>query len=317
MNGGDSATDLVLFEELGGTYARIGAVSVPGGEDAEFFRINDRAFLATASVRTGRGPYEYHTESQIFRWDGDRFVPFQSIPTFAAKQWRHWTVGERHFLGLAQGVEPPGVEVEHRPSLILEWDGERFVAFQEIPSRWAYNWHPFELDGTTWVAHADHLDPSVLYRFDGERYVAHQELAPSAGRAFASFVADGAMHLFVACLTEPSRLLRWDGGRFVELQRFEDLGGREVAVLRHDDELLLVRVNFIRGSRAEPDPSLDSTIYRWKRGRLEIAATFPTSGGTDVALVQDGEAVTMVISNALSSDVRFATDSVVYRITGG
>lgn len=154
MNGGDSDTDLLLLrrEDVGdGEYAEYQRIPAPGGEDAEFFTIKGRAYLAVASIRSGHGPYEYETDSFVHRWNGEAFEPFQLFPGFAAKQWRHFVIGDRHFLALAQGVALPHLQERNRPSVIFEWSGGRFVPFQEIPSAWAYNWHHFTAgERTTW-----------------------------------------------------------------------------------------------------------------------------------------------------------------------
>lgn len=141
MNVGDSDTDLLLLRRVGGRYEPYSALPAPGGEDAEFFTIGDRAFLAVASIRSGSGPYVLATPSRIFEWTGGRFVPFQSIETYAAKQWRHWRIGDRHFLALAQGLRLPAADAPDRDSVIYEWDGAAFAEFQPIPSQAAYNWH--------------------------------------------------------------------------------------------------------------------------------------------------------------------------------
>jgi hypothetical protein len=315
MNGGDSNTDLLLLHRVQGRFVPWSTLPAPGGEDAEHFVIDDRAFLAVASLRSGSGPYEFTTESQIFTWRDGRFVPFQSIPTFAAKQFKHWRIGDRHFLGLAQGVRPPGHVGPNRESVVFEWDGSSFVEHQRIASQWAYNWHPFTVDDTFFVAHADHLDPSVLYRWDGERLVSHQTLAARGGRAFASFERDGASYLLVASLLDPPQLMRWDGDRFDVVQTLDGLGAREIAVLHCADELVVVRVNFILGTPADPSPALESQVYVWNAGALEVAARFPTSGGTDVAAVDAGDDLQFVVSNSLSAQVRFATDTVVYSLS--
>src|SRR5580658_2171903 len=207
MNGGDSDTDLLLLRRSAGQFVPWVTLPAPGGEDAEFFTIGDRSFLAVASIRTGAGPYEFATTSRIFEWQGGRFVPFQDVPTFAAKQWRHWEVDGRHFLGLAQGVVlPPGPGghggagpggadaggageggAASRDSVVYEWTGESFAEFQRIPSRWAYNWHAFRTGGEFFVAHAEHAGPSVLYRWDGARLAPRQTLAAESGRAFTTF----------------------------------------------------------------------------------------------------------------------------------
>ena len=51
MNAGNSDTDLLLLRRDGGRYVPHSALSAPGGEDAEFFTIGRRHFLAVASIR--------------------------------------------------------------------------------------------------------------------------------------------------------------------------------------------------------------------------------------------------------------------------
>ena len=307
MHAGDSDTDLLLFRRDRERYVPFATLPAPGGEDAECLKIGERVFLAVASLRSGAGPYRFATESTIYEWRAGGFQPFQRIPTFAAKQFKHWRIGERDFLGLAQGVVVDGLEDDNQPSVVFEWDGERFVEHQRIPSRWAYNWHHFLLAGTHFVAHAEHLGPSVLYRWDGERLEPHQELIARAGRAFATF----GEHLIVAGLQQPPRLLRWSGTRFEIIQELEGLGAREVIVVERGERLFVIRVNFILGTPADPHPVLMSQVYEFAHGRLEPVAEFPTVGGTDVALVGEHE---FVVSNSLSPELRFASETVVYSL---
>jgi hypothetical protein len=315
MNGGDSDTDLLLLRRWDGQYRLSETLPAPGGEDAEFFTIDDRAFLAVASIRTGAGPYRFDTESQIFVWEGDAFVAFQAVQGYAAKQWRYWSVDGRHFLGLAQGVLRPGTESENRDSVVYEWDGSRFVERQRVPSRWAYNWHAFTVGDSFFVALADHLGPSVLYRWDGAQLRPHQTLAAESGRAFASFDDAGESFLVVGCIAAPSSLLRWDGERFDTVQTLDGSGARELAVIRTSGRILVVRVNFILGTPADPLPLLTSYIYEWDGTCLRVVADFPTCGGTDVAVVERGGDLELIVSNSLTPQLRFATDTVRYALT--
>lgn len=316
MNGGDSNTDLILFRRDGEGYSEYQRLPVPGGEDAEFFRIGGKAFLATASIRSGRGPYNYQITSVIYSWDGDKFVHFQGIPTFAAKQWRYFSIGERHFLALAQGVFLPHTEADNKPSVIFEWDGGQFVPFQEIPSKWAYNWHFFELDGTYYLAHADNRDPSWLYRWDGQGFVEHQVLVETEGRAFATFAVGGETYLACAVIDADSFLYRWDGARFVQHQVLAGSGGREFAVIEGDSGLYVIRVNFITGGRENPTTALQSQVYRWENDQLAVVEEFPTTGGTDVAVFTDGGETLVAVSNSLTADIHFTTASALYTFTG-
>jgi hypothetical protein len=313
MNGGDSDTQILLLQMTRDGYQPFQTLPGPGGEDAEIFRIGDRLFLAAASIRNGRGPYRYNTDSIVYSWTGSRFEPFQAFATFAAKQWRHFMVEDQHFLALAQGVARPDIESQNQPSWIFRWDGDAFKPFQEIPSRWAYNWHAFSLDGTQFLAHADHVVPSRLYRWDGARFAVHQDLVDQSGRAFASFDVDGDHYLLVARIFSPPQLMRWDGVQFVQHAMLEGLGSRELAVLHGKHGLYVVRINFILGTPAAPTAALTSQLYEWRDGGLVIVDEFPTFGGTDVATYTDEFGTLVAVSNSLSQELRFATDTVVYR----
>ena len=330
MNGGDSDTDLLLLNRAGGRFWTWATLPAPGGEDAEFFTIGDRSFLAVASIRTGAGPYEFAARSTIFEWRDGTFAPFQEVPTFAAKQWKHWQIGDRHFLGLAQGVVIPSAQagLENQDSVVYEWTGESFAEFQRIPSRWAYNWHAFQAGGEFFVAHAEHAGPSILYRWDGTRLQPWQTLAAESGRAFATFAGGGETYLVVACIAAPTRVLRLTGGEFTQIQVLDGLGARELAVARCAGRTLLIRVNFILGTPAEPQPALDSQVYEWDGGKLQEVATFPTCGGTDVAVLSkdvavpsdnegNADSVELVVTNSLTPELRFAAETVRYELTAG
>jgi hypothetical protein len=316
MNAGDSNTDMLVFVRRDGKYVEHSTIAAPGGEDAEFFTIDERSFLAAASIRRGAGPYEYTVESTIHEWIDGALVPFQAIETHAAKQWRHWRIGERHFLGMAQGVALPHIAGPNRDSMVYEWNGEKFVEFQTIPSTWAYNWHPFWVDDLFFVAHADHIEPSRLYRWDGTRLVEHQELRNDTGRAFASFERDGEHYLIVVGLTARPEVLRWDGQRFVPMMEFGGLGAREACVIERGGRLFVVVVKFITGTPADPHPEHTSHVYEWNDGAFEVVAEFPTCGATDVEVVEGSpDDVRFIVSNSLSPDLRFANDTIVYSMS--
>ncbi|HTZ29615.1 MAG TPA: hypothetical protein VMC83_36800 [Streptosporangiaceae bacterium] len=313
MNGGDSDAGLLLLTLAGGRFEPWATLPAPGGEDAEFFRVGDRSFLAVASIRTGVGPYEFAATSTIFEWRDGGFEPFQEVPTFAAKQWKHWRIGERHFLGLAQGVIRAGQH--NQDSVVYEWTGESFAEFQRIPSRWAYNWHAFAAGGEFFVAHAEHAGPSVLYHWDGTRLRPRQPLADESGRAFATFSDGGETYLAVACIAAPTRVLRLADGQFTDVQVLDGLGARELAVTRCGGRTLLIRVNFILGTPADPQPELDSQVYEWDGGKLHEVATFPTCGGTDVAVLNRGDVAELIVTNSLTPELRFAAETVRYEFS--
>jgi hypothetical protein len=310
MNGGDSNTDVGVYVRKGDEYVPAGTLPGTGGEDAEFFAIGDRHFLAIASVRMGSGPYNFRSASPIYEWIDGAFEPFQSIAGYAAKQWRHFEIENTHYLALAQNRPGPA----SLSSMIYRWNGVQFEEFQEIPSRGGYNIDHFEIGGDHYIAHADHSMPSKLYKWDGGAFVEHQDLVSTGGRAFALISNTSGTYLAVACMFAESLILRWNGERFVEHQELEGgLGGREFTQLELAGKRFLIRVNFITGSQQDPHPELDSFVYTADESAFDLIERFPTSGGTDVTVfdVADERAI-VAVSNALTADAGFRADTVLY-----
>jgi hypothetical protein len=311
MNGGNSDTEVLLFRSTSAGYQVHQRLPSPGGEDAEFFSIDQRHFLAIASIRSGHGPYQFTTDSILYEWQNGRFVEFQHFPTVAAKQWHHFILGDHHFLALAQGIVAEGIP--HAASPIYKWDGTRFSPFQEIPSQWAYNWLYFELAGRAFLAHADHIQDSVLYRWNGSRFEPFQSLVASQGRAFAFFEAGGIPYLACARLQSDSVVLRWDGERFVEDQVLVGPGAREFTILKGTRDIYLLRVNFILGTPSNPTTALSSQLYCWQKGTFTVVDEIPTFGGTDACAWQEPSGLYIAISNSLSAAVQFRTDTIIYQ----
>ena len=323
MTAGNSDVDLMIYRWQGDAigYVEHQRLPVPGGEDAEFFSIGERCFLATASLRAGSGPYVMDISSTVYELRGDRFEPFQSFETYAAKQWTHFTLGEEHFLALAQGVPLPGVPLErNRRSVIHRWNGQRFEPHQEIPSAWGYNWLALQVGGEQLLAYADHIEPTRLMRWNGRLFEPFQRLEGVSGRAFCAFQSRDQHWLACAHLHDDSLLYRWDGRQYVRHQVLSEAGGRELVWLpshtAHGADRL-VQVNFIHGTREAPQPALDSVIYAWQDDHLETVDTFATSGGTDAAVYTHAGRRYLAVSNSLSAEVRYRADTVIYEITGG
>jgi hypothetical protein len=317
MNGGDSDIEAPLFRMEAGRFVECGALPLAGGEDVEYFRIGTRQFLATAGIRTGRGPYDYNTQAVVYEWHDGSWAALQQFAVFAAKQWRAFAIGARHFLALAQGVTVEGIEAVHpRQSCIYEWDGERFVLFQTVEGRWGYDWNFMSHAGAHYLAYADHVDGSVLLRWDGERFAAQQTFDEKGGRTFRFFEDGGALWMVHANLLAHTTLYRFDGADFVEVQRLGGAGGRELCVIEGEHGRYLVRVCFITGTPQAPVVERESQVFRWMGGAFERIETFSTSGATSAeTFVEEGTRY-LAVTNSLSADLRFGVDSMLYRFDG-
>lgn len=312
MTLGDSGVPTLVLRWEGGRFVPHTRLEVPGGEDAEHFRIDGVDFLACASLRRHAGPYDLNSHSPIFQVRHGEFVLLQSEPGFGAKQWTHWCVGERHFLGLALGVGPDAQPRHRHLSTIFEWTGGRFEPLQQVPSSWGYNWASAQVRGEHLVAHADHLAPSLILRWNGREFEPWQELEGRTGRALCFFRAGGEDWLAFACLMGETVLMRHDGRRYVRQQTICGPGGRELLWDEAGQQLLVV--HFIQGSREAPQPLLRSVFHRFEAGRLVPATSFETCGGTDAVLFTEAGVRHLAVSESLSPQVRFRTPSRVYRL---
>jgi hypothetical protein len=317
MNGGDSDTGALIFKWSEERFVEHDRLALSGGEDVDFFRLGADLFLITAGVRGGRGPYDYNIDQTLYKWSGARWEPHQRFPGFASKQWHFFRAGHRAFLCLAQGVSLSHIEARNpRTSRIFEWDGGRFVDFQSIEGQWGYNWESFQLDGRVYLAYADHVGESLLFRWDGSAFVKFQSFAAKAGRCFRFFTIEGGHYLAFANIQGDSTLFRWNGEVFEALQTLSGPGGREFCIVRTASQFYLVQVNFIEGEPSAPKTDLKSRIYRWENDRLTLVEEFATAGGTDAAVFRADGKLFLAVSNSLTPDVRFRTDSIIYAFNG-
>jgi hypothetical protein len=317
MNGGDSDQPMPIFRWESGGFHPAGSLDVPGGEDAEHFQIGPRRFLATASARRGRGPYQPNIPSTIFEWTSAGWTPFQEFEGFFAKQWRYFIFDGRHFMALALGVTVEGaVATNPRESCIYEWDGAAFALLQRLTDAgWGYNWCPFAIGRRQFLAYADHTGRSVIMEWDGARFATFQTLPGKSGRAF-QFLAGDIPQLAFASIAEDTYLLDWNGTAFVRGQTLSGPSGREFAFHQTASGRYLVQVNFIQGSPKDPKTDLLSYIHRWQDGHWAKVAEFPTFGATDAAFFKADGKVWLVVTNSLTADVRFGQDMAVYEFLG-
>jgi EPTP domain len=317
MNGGDSDIEMPIYRWQDGRFIEAETLPLPGGEDAEYFEIDGRRFLAVAGIRTGNGPYDLDTDAVVYERIDHTWVPLQHFPVFAAKQWFAFSFDSRHFLALAQGAVVDGVVPKHpRESRLFEWNGERFEPFQTFDGQWGYNFAFVSFRGEHYLAYADHVSGSSIQRWNGERFVPQQTFTENGGRAFRFFETDGTLWMLHANLLKHTTLYRFDGTQFVPEQVLGAAGGRELCLIDGKDARYLVRVCFITGTPKAPVVVPQSEIFRWRDDRFELVGEFETSGATDAAsFALDGQRY-LVVSNSLSEGIRFRTDSTVYRFDG-
>lgn len=316
MNGGNANADVMIYQWQKGKYQLSQHIQSHGNEDVTFFTIGKRQFLAIASLDEGtEPPFKLQTNSTVYEWDGLSFKPFQQFNAFAAKKWEYFSIGNRHFLALANGVVPPnGKSLADTSSTIYEWDGKQFVSFQTFPTKWAYGFYSFQIGQDYFLGLTDHAQVSTIYRWDGKHFVTLQSFDETGGRAFLHFEMNQQDYLAYANISHPAQLLKWDGKQFVKMQTFPGLGSRNFAFFTKDNAAYLLKVNFITGPRENPVTKQDSPLYQWKDGQFQPTEAITTLGGVSANVFAINGKQYVSVANSLSEDVRFNVASVIYQV---
>jgi hypothetical protein len=316
MNGGDSDVDVLIYKKQGRQYKIYQQLPGHGNEGVVFFKIDGKSYLAVASIRSGpKAPYNFHTYSKLYQWDGRKFYPIQQFLGFATKGVSAFSIGSRHFLGFANGVVPPGSEkakVSH--SVIYEWNGQSFLPFQTFDSLWPYEFYYFSFNHDHYLGLTDHLKESVLYRWNGTKFVLFQRFKAKSGLVFRYQKIEGHDYLVFGTLTSPSVIYRFEQKKFKPYQTLEGKGARYFVFFKEANKTYLLRINHILGTRTHPITALKSPLYLWRNGQFVPILTIDTFGGASASLFNDSGNRYVAVANALSKSIRFRVDSVIYQI---
>ncbi|PHQ81344.1 MAG: hypothetical protein COB66_02585 [Coxiella sp. (in: Bacteria)] len=316
MNSGNSDVDSIIFIWHEGKFTEYQRIPCHGAESIEYFSIGERHFIAIANIRSGTSPnYDMHTQSKLYEWDGHLFNEIQQFDTFAAKNAHAFMIDNDHYLAFAEGVIDGADNGKTNTSNLYKWDGAAFTLHQSFPSAWGYCFYSFMIDNTHYLAFADQIGASVIYVLKKDKFEPFQSMSPDGGgRAFLLFSHADTHYLAFANMMTDSVLYQWDGRTFIEAQTLTGKAGRYFSILNYKNEQYLLRNNFISGSREAPQTKLKSVIYEWKETDFSEMLEITTYGATQMnAFKKDGDYF-IVVSNSLSDDIRFRTDSVVYKI---
>ncbi|XP_055271009.1 thrombospondin-type laminin G domain and EAR repeat-containing protein isoform X2 [Moschus berezovskii] len=204
-------------------------------------------FVATANRKT---------TSAIYKWTDGKFASYQDIPTHQAQSWRHFTIGKKIFLAVAN-FEPN--EKGQEFSVIYKWSQRRlrFTPYQRVPTHSARDWEAFEVAGEHFLAVANHREgdnhniDSVIYKWNpGTRlFEANQTIATSGAYDWEFFMVGPYAFLAVANAFNgtstqlQSHLYVRLGGSFQLFQSFLTFGAADWEVFHIGERVFLAVAN--------------------------------------------------------------------------
>ncbi|XP_012665781.1 thrombospondin-type laminin G domain and EAR repeat-containing protein [Otolemur garnettii] len=292
----------------------------------ELFRIPGAGlFLATANRRA---------TSAIYKWTEGEFASYQSLPTHQAQSWRHFTIGKRIFLAVAN-FEPN--EKGQEFSVIYKWSHRKlkFTPYQRITTHSARDWEAFEVAGEHFLAVANHREgdnhniDSVIYKWNPATrlFEANQTIATSGAYDWEFFTVGPYSFLAVAntfngtSTRVQSCLYVWLLGSFQLFQSFPTLGAADWEVFHIGERIFLAVANshsYDAAVQVQSDSYvLNSVIYE-----LNVTAqTFvkfqdiPTCSALDWEFFSVGEDYFLVVANSFDGNT-FLVNSIIYRWQG-
>ncbi|KAI9740509.1 MAG: hypothetical protein M1834_005089 [Cirrosporium novae-zelandiae] len=257
----------------------------------------------------------------IFKFKENKWKIWQRLLVNGGEDAEVFIIGDRQFLATASfrvGSDPYDLDVD---STIFEWKEGGFYPFQQIPRYAAKQCRHFEIQQRHFLALAQGVviegvtrkNPakSTIFEWDGSSFVSFQTVT---GRAFCFFEANNDAYLAFANLMDRTLLYRWSGECFNVHQTLSGPGGREFAIFYQDTDLYMIQVNFLTGSGRDPNPTQESVIYRFQGDKLVMVDTFTTSGATDAKVLDLNGRTLVAVSESMTAEVHFKTDSHIFRL---
>ncbi len=263
--------------------------------DWEHFRIDTDHYLAVANLRT-TSPWSNNIDSEIYKWDGYEFVPFQSVATHGASDWEHARIAGEHYLVVANSTDDASFDID---SQVLRFDSaaNAFVHHQWIPTRHAHDSEVFVIGNSTYLAVANtkggdyHSQTkavdSAIYWWDPYRqaFAQIQTIQTEGALDWEHWEIDGRHFLGVANSGNDSTghvdsiVYEWNGlerysARFNEYQRIPTFNASDIEPLQDGTKSRLVVGNYFKnGTR-----NTDSYIYEWEGQSFVQPTALPTHG---------------------------------------
>ncbi|XP_059542663.1 thrombospondin-type laminin G domain and EAR repeat-containing protein [Myotis daubentonii] len=282
-------------------------------------------FIATANRKA---------TSAIYKWTDGKFASYQSIRTHQAQSWRHFTIGKKIFLAVAN-FDPN--EKGQEFSVIYKWSPRklRFTPYQRVATHSARDWEAFEVAGEHFLAVANHREgdnhniDSVIYKWNPRTrlFEANQTIATSGAYDWEFFTVGPYSFLVVAnafngtSTKVHSHLYVWLVGSFRLFQSFLTFGAADWEVFHIGDRIFLAVANS-HSYDVEMQVQNDSYVINSVIYELNITAqTFvkfqeiPTCSALDWEFFSVGEDYFLVVANSFDGNT-FSVNSIIYRWQG-
>ena len=287
----------------------------------EHFTINGSLFLA---LTNNHGDiHRYKTGSMIYKMDEPtgKFSLYHTLQTRGTFGLEYFSIAGKHFLAVANRYDG----TYQLDSAVFQWNGQRFVVFQKIPTKGGSYFSSFTINREKYIAVVNYYDgstystKSAIYKWSGGKFNKFQEIATEGALGCATFEINNVTFIAFANhynsqqkYSVHSTVFKWSEGHFVKLQSLQTYGAHDVKSVIINGHTFLAFANYYSGS----SHNTDSFIYKWDGNKFVLFQSIPTRGALAWhPFVISGQTY-LGVANHYGNSQKHNTHSVVYQASG-
>jgi len=230
----------------------------------------------------------------------------------------YFAIADKHYLAVANRQN--GVTTQLN-SVIYQWNGQQFVALQNISTNSATSFNFFEILQELFLAVTKQYGNSVIYKWKDNQFEKFQEIGTGgAGHASTAFKINNETFIAFANWENSqqgnaahSTVFKWSGNSFVKLQSLQTYGAGDVKSFNINGDTFLAFANEYKGRYC----NIDSFIYKWDGSKFVLFQSIPPTRGAFAwnHFVMCGQTF-LGVANSKDDSQGYNTKSVIYRYSG-
>ena len=302
------------MNEQTGKFNLYQTLQTKGAADFEYFSIADKHFLAVANHYDGT----HLLDSEVYQWNGQRFVAFQKIPTKGAWDVTLFKINGQNYLTVANHHDGSTYSTK---SVIYKWSSGKFNMFQEIPTEGALGCAAFVINNDTFIAFANYYNSkqkyaaqSTVFKWSGGHFVKLQSLQTYGANGVNSVNVNG--HTFLAFANSysgskhntDSFIYKWDGNKFVLFQSIPTRGAKALDPFVISGQTFLGVANYYGDSQKY---NTQSVVYQASGAQLIKYQEIPTQGARDMTTFEFKGHIYLAMANYYNQ--KYNINSALYK----